>query len=207
MRGLVRDLASPHPLGTALPAIYQEDDFGQRFLRALDDVLAPVFSTIDNYDAYLDPRLAPDDFVTLLGTWVGAQLDDRWDPDRRRAVVASAVEAYRLRGTAASLAAQVEIHTGGTVEIVENGATGWSIDPGGELPGSPEPAMVVRISVADPRLVDLPRIDALVTAAKPAHVAHRIEVVPAGSGSRSRRSPAPAAEDAADAADDAPAAS
>ena len=45
-----------------------------------------------------------------------------------------------LRGTASGLGQQVEIYTGGTVEIVENGGTAWSIDPGGELPGQPEAA-------------------------------------------------------------------
>ena len=45
-------------------------------------------------------------------------------------------------GTAAGLAGQVEIQTGGTVEIMENGATSWSVDPGGELPGSAEPLVV-----------------------------------------------------------------
>ena len=55
MRGLVPGLASPHPLGPALPAIYQEDDFAQSFLTAFDDVLAPIFSTVDNFPACLDP--------------------------------------------------------------------------------------------------------------------------------------------------------
>ena len=96
---------------------------------------------------------------------------------RRRAIVARAVELYRLRGTAAGLAGQVEIQTGGSVEIVENGATGWSVDPGGDLPGSPEPMVVVRVRVPDPKSVDATRLDALVAAAKPAHVMHRIELV------------------------------
>ena len=78
---------------------------------------------------------------------------------RRRAIVARAVELYRLRGTAAGLAGQVEIQTGGTVEIVENGATGWSVDPGGELPGSAEPLVVVRVTVPDPKAIDTQRLD------------------------------------------------
>jgi phage tail-like protein len=187
VRGLVPGLPSPHPLGPALPGIYLEDDFTQRFVGALDEVLAPIFGTLDNFDSYLDPDLAPDDFVTWLGTWVGALLDESWSVDRRRAVVASAVDLYRMRGTAASLAAQIEIHTGGSVEIVENGGTAWSVDPGGELPGSPGPAMIVRVHVPDPKAVDVGRLDALVGAAKPAHVAHQIEVVGTGSSPRSRR--------------------
>jgi phage tail-like protein len=177
VRGGITGLRSPHPLGPTLPAIYQDDDFAQRMLDALDSVVAPIWSTLDNFDAYLDPWLAPDDFLEWLALWVGIALDESWDEHRRRTIVARAVELYRMRGTAAGLAGQVEIQTGGSVEIVENGATGWSVDPGGELPGSPEPLVVVRVTVPDPRAVDPGRLDALVAAAKPAHVMHRIELV------------------------------
>jgi phage tail-like protein len=180
VRGSIPGLSSPHPLGPALPAVYQEDPFAQAFLGALDDVLAPVINTVDNFDAYLDPHLAPDDFLTWLGTWVAIAMDESWDIERRREVVARAVELYRLRGTAAGLGQQVEIHTGGTVEIVENGGTAWSIDPGGELPGSPKPLVVVRVHVDDPKALDPVRLDALVAAAKPAHVEHRVEIVKVG---------------------------
>jgi phage tail-like protein len=177
VRGGLVGLGSPYPLGPTLPAIYQDDDFAQRMLDALDQVIAPIYSTIDNFHAYLDPWLAPDDFLEWLALWVGIGLDESWDEARRRTVVARAVELYRMRGTAAGLAGQVEIQTGGSVEIVENGATGWSVDPGGEMPGSPEPLVVVRVTVPDPRSVDATRLDALVAAAKPAHVMHRIELV------------------------------
>jgi phage tail-like protein len=176
MRAHVPGLLSPHPLGPTLPAIYQEDDFAQRMLSGLDEVLAPIFSTLDNFDAYLDPALTPPDFLAWLASWVGFALDDTWDEGRRRAAVARAVELYRVRGTASGLAAQVQLQTGGAVEIVENGASSWSVDPGGDLPGSPEPLLVVRVTVPDPKAIDGTRLDALVAAAKPAHVLHRIEI-------------------------------
>lgn len=177
MRGPLPDLLSPHPLGPALPAIYQDDDFVQRMLDGLDSVIAPVYSTLDNFDAYLDPHLAPPDFLDWLAGWVGMAIDQRWDEGRRRMAVARAVELYRMRGTAAGLAAQVEIQTGGRVEIGENGGTAWSVDPGGALPGTPDPVVVVRVTVPDPKSVDAARLDALVAQAKPAHVLHRIEIV------------------------------
>jgi phage tail-like protein len=180
MRGSIAGLASPHPLGPALPAIYQGDDFAQAMLNALDEVLAPVVSTLDNLESYFDPHLTPDDFLTWLGSWVGIAIDETWSMERRREAVARAVELYRLRGTATGLAQQIEIHTGGTVEIVENGGTAWSIDPGGELPGSPRPLVVVRVHVSDPKAIDPLRLDALVAAAKPAHVEHRVEIVKGG---------------------------
>lgn len=177
MRGFVPRLVNPHPLGPSLPALYQDDDLAQRMLEGFDAVLAPVYSTIDNFDSYLDPWLTPVDFLPWLAGWVGISLDEGWDEDRRRAIVSRAVELYRLRGTAAGLAGQVEIQTGGSVEIVENGATGWSVDPGGDLPGTADPMVVVRVTVPDPKAIDAQRLDTLVAAAKPAHVMHRIEIV------------------------------
>lgn len=180
MRGTIADLSSPHPMGPAMPALYQDDPFAQSFLGALDAVLAPIMGTLDNIDAYLDPYLTPDDFLVWLARWVGMTIDDSWTSERRREAVARAVELYRLRGTATGLSEQIEIHTGGTVEIIENGGTAWSVDPGGELPGSPKAQVVVRIHVDDPKSVDGSRIEALVAAAKPAHVNHRVEIVKLG---------------------------
>jgi phage tail-like protein len=177
MRALVPGLLSPHPLGPTLPAIYQDDDFAQRMLSGLDAVIAPVYSVLDNFAAYLDPAITPEDFLAWLAGWVGIVLDESWDQARRRAIVARAVELYRMRGTAAGLAGQVEIQTGGAVEIMENGATAWSVDPGGAMPGSPEPLVVVRVMVPDPKSIDAIKLDALVASAKPAHVLHRIEIV------------------------------
>ena len=198
MRGTVDTLATPHPMGPSMPALYQEDPFAQAFLGALDKVLAPVAGTLDNLDAYLDPYLAPDDFLAWLGLWVGMAVDDSWTIERRREAVARAVDLYRLRGTATGLAEQIEIHTGGNVEILENGGTAWSVDAGGELPGSPKPLLVVRIQVDDPKAVDGGRIEALVAASKPAHVEHRVEIVKAGKKGAAK------AEAAADAATDEP---
>jgi len=124
-------------------------------------------------------------------------VDDSWTDERRREAVARAVELYQLRGTATGLAQQVEIHTGGSVEIIESGGTAWSIDPGGELPGNAKPQLMVRVHVDDPKSVDAGRIDALVAAAKPAHVEHRVEIVKLGG----KKSPATKAETAGEPAE------
>jgi phage tail-like protein len=187
-------------MGPAMPALYQEDPFAQGFLSALDTVLAPVMGTLDNLDAYLDPYLTPDDFLVWLANWVGMTVDDSWSIERRREAVARAVELYRLRGTATGLQEQIEIHTGGVVEIIENGGTAWSIDPGGELPGSPKPLVVVRVQVDDPKSIDASRVDALVAAAKPAHVEHRVEVVKPG-GKKGAAKAADAAAETTDGAE------
>jgi phage tail-like protein len=177
MRGLVADLATPHPIGSTLPALYQEDDFSQRMSGAFDEVLAPVFAALDGLDAYLDPRYSPEDFLDWLGSWVGITLDQTWPLERRRQMVRSAADLYRLRGTAAGLAAQVEIFSGGKVEILESGGSAWSGSPGGTMPGDGNPSLLVRVAVRDPKRLSVARLDVLVAASKPAHVPHRVEVV------------------------------
>ena len=176
-RGLVRTLISPHPLGDALPALFQEDGFTQRFMSAFDTALAPIFATLDNLPAYFDPWLAPADFLEWLGSWFGLALDDAWSIERRRAVLANAFEFYRMRGTAKGLKAQVEIFTGGTADIIDTGGVTTSTTAGEALPGSPNFALMVRVTVDDPSTINATRLDALVATAKPAHVTHKVEVV------------------------------
>ena len=179
-RGLVRALSSPHPLGEALPALFQEDGFTQRFMSAFDSSLAPIFATLDNLTAYLDPWLAPPDFLEWLGSWFGLVLDEAWSVDRRRAVLANAFEFYRMRGTVKGLKAQVETLTGGTAEIIDTGGVATSTKAGEALPGSPNFALMVRVAVDDPSTINASRLDALVAAAKPAHVTHKVQVVKRG---------------------------
>jgi phage tail-like protein len=185
-RATVLGLGTPRPILGTLPAIYQEDPFTQRFTAALDDVLAPVMSTIDNIGAYLDPALTPPDFLDWLGGWVAALLDETWPIERRRAFVANAADLHRRRGTLAGLADHIRIFTDGDVQVVENGGATWSQATGGPLPGSGRPGLLVRVAVRRAADVDPARLDALVAAAKPAHLGHTVEVVVAG------RAPGPA---------------
>ena len=134
-RAALPALTSPHPLGSFLPALYHEDAFVQSLTAGLDAVLAPIFSSLDNLESYLDPGLAPEDFVDWLAGWVGLVVDETWPLDRRRAFISRAHELYRIRGTAKGLAAHVELFSGGQVEIEEPGATSWSLTTGGAAPG------------------------------------------------------------------------
>ncbi len=173
-------LASPRPFIGTLPALYQEDPFTQRFTRAFDGVLAPVHAAIDNLGAYLDPALTPPDFLEWLGGWVAALLDETWPIERRRAFVAQAADLHRRRGTLAGLTDHIRIFTDGDVQVRESGGAAWSGASGGALPGSGRPALHVRVAVRHASDVDPVRLDALVAAAKPAHLGHTVEVVVAG---------------------------
>lgn len=176
MRGTTPGIPTPYPLGTLMPAVYQEDPFTMRWTAGLDDILAPIISTLDCLEAYIDPLVAPTDFLEWLASWVGITLDPKWPLDRSRRAVTQAVELYRMRGTVAGLRAYVEVLTGGEVEVADNGGAAWSTTPGADLPGEDTPRLAVRIRVDDPDSVSTSLLDALVTAAKPAHVIHRLEV-------------------------------
>ena len=205
MRGTIEGLRSPHPLALGLPAIYQEEDpFTVRLTEAFDAVLAPIFSTLDNLPAYFDPALTPPDFLGWLASWVALDLDETWDLARRRQAVASGVDLLRRRGTAVGLADELRLATGAEVEVLENGGTAWSLDPGSPMVGSPEPALLVRIIGAGD--VDLDRVESIVRGAKPAHVPHKVEVV-AGSPAKKSRGKAADAQPGGSAAENGPEAS
>ena len=176
MRRDVPGLASPYPLATLVPSYLQEDEFLVRLTSAFDDVLAPAISVLDCLDAYVDPLLAPPDFVDWLAQWVGAPLDDHWSQPRRRRSVLAATSLHRRRGTVRGLAELVELATGGSAEVIEPGGTTWSTSPTDD-PAHDQEVLVVRVAVDAPERVRLAALDELVQAAKPAHLPHRIDVV------------------------------
>jgi phage tail-like protein len=182
-RGLTPEVPSPHPLVDTLPGLFQEDPLARQWTAAFDELLAPVFLALDGFAAYLDPWLTPEDFLTWLAGCVGMTLDPAWPIDRRRAAVARAAELYRWRGTARGVAAAVELATGVTPDIEENGGAWWSASPTvAEPPASaPEPAgprLRVRLDVptsATPGLVAAAR--RAIELAVPAHVPVTLEIL------------------------------
>lgn len=171
-RRLVPDLATRHPLGRQLPAVYAEDRVIQGITAALDEVLAPLLCTLDNLPAYLDPALAPDDFVALLAAWVGA------DPEAgaARDAVAGAAATHAVRGTCAGLAEEIRLAFGVTAEVddaVTALASTTALTP---LPAG-GPHLAVRVHAADPAALDTRALTALVARNRPAHVPFTVEVL------------------------------
>lgn len=177
MRGALPDLATAAPMVATMPAIYQEDGFTTRLTAGLDSVLAPVLATLDCVEAYVDPILAPDDFLPWLAGWVGLALAEDWEPARQRALLARIVPLYQRRGTAEGVRAEVELYTDGDVEVIETGAAAWSSAPNGAPPGVPGWRITVRVAVDDASAVNRTGLDAVVAAATPAHVIPSVEVV------------------------------
>lgn len=177
MRGSVLGLPTPYPIGELLPSVLQEDEFAMRWSAGCDDVLAPVIGVLDCIEAYVDPLLTPADFLAWLVGWVGATVDENWADESQRRAVAGAVLLHRSRGTVAGLRQQLELATGGTVDLVESGGVTYSTVPDEGYTPAAEAHLLVRVAVADPASVDIAALDSLIAAAKPAHLTHTIEVV------------------------------
>ncbi|MFC8388174.1 phage tail protein [Streptomyces sp. NPDC057238] len=194
MRGSVDGLGSSAPIGATLPAIFADDDLAQRFVAGLDEVLAPFLVVLDNLDSYFDPALAPLDFTRWLADWVGAETDgietDGAPADgltgeqRLRAAVAAATYLHRVRGTRRGLSEAVRLVFGVTPRITESGAAEWHARPLGPVPGDRRPHLHVSLALPDPTAADTHRLDALVAAARPAHMPYTVEVTAATAAER-----------------------
>lgn len=178
-REAIAGLVSPHPLGLMLPGVYHGDGFTQAFCEALDEVLAPVLLTLDSLPAYFDPDLAPADFVEWLATWVGLEIDENWPLEHQRELLRRTVDLYSRRGTTQGITDVVALYTGIEPTLEDSGGTTWSAVPGEAAPGSGPPTVVVHLQVPDGAELDARRVEAVITAVVPAHVAWRVELEPA----------------------------
>ncbi|SOD85971.1 phage tail protein [Streptomyces sp. Ag109_G2-15] len=183
-RAAVPGLPSRYPIGEQLPALYADDDFAQRFTAGLDTVLAPVFATLDNLPAYLDPRVTPTDFLAWLASWVGVADDPQWPVELRREAVVRAVELHRWRGTRRGLIEALHLALGVHAEVTGDGGATWSSTAGAELPPDPGAEILVRVWPArearvDVVGVDMVRVREIVRAMCPVHMAFRVEALPA----------------------------
>ncbi|MFJ8825947.1 phage tail protein [Streptomyces sp. NPDC102467] len=176
-RSAVPGLPSRYPIGQQLPALYAEDDFAQRFTAGLDTVLAPVFATLDNLPAYLDPRVAPADFLAWLASWVGGADDPRWPLELRREATVRAMELHRGRGTARGLTEALRLVLGVGADVVGGGAAAWSRTAEAELPPAPDAEVLIRVWPDRTAQVDAERVRELVRALCPVHTAYRVEVL------------------------------
>jgi phage tail-like protein len=176
MRGMVAELASPHPLAETLPSMLREDPFAGSLCGSFDGLLSPVLLTLDTFDNYLDPATTPDDMIPWLAQWLGLGVDLNVEQSRQRYELQIAGTLNATRGTRASIATELENALGIPVEVSESGAARWSPSPGGALPGEPQEMLSVVVHPDSGQEVDLDRLDALIRSVKPAHVRHVVSV-------------------------------
>ncbi|MGB3686929.1 MAG: phage tail protein [Ornithinimicrobium sp.] len=174
MRGALPGLASPHPLGETLPALFQDDAFAQAMCQGLDETLSPVFAVLDNLAAYLDLATTPEDMLVWMSQWLGLQISQDLPIERQRELLRVATEMHGWQGTTRGMRLALEAVFGIAVEVRDSGGSTWSSNPQAALPGEADASVEV---VIDPGAVteeQLETINAFVDTLKPAHVRHRL---------------------------------
>jgi len=97
-------------LRNGLPALYQDGDFGMRFIGALEELLDPIVAVLDGLPAHFDPNHAPPDILSLLAAWLGVDLDETQDIKHQREMVRRSAELSRRRGTVKGLELALKLH-------------------------------------------------------------------------------------------------
>jgi phage tail-like protein len=116
-------------LRSGLPAIYQESDFGMRFIGALEELLDPIVAVLDALPAHFDPDHAPRDILNLLASWLGADLDEGQDMRHQREMVRRAADLGRKRGTVSGLELALKLSFPDVpLRIEDQGGVRWSLD-------------------------------------------------------------------------------
>jgi phage tail-like protein len=180
-------VSAAYRISGPVPALFHEDPLFLGLCAAFDELLGPAVTALDCFAAYLDPWLAPSDFLGWLGTLIGvsastASTAGPQASDQQRALIAGAVRAYRARGTAAGLrdvvaaAAQVPADH---VNVTESGAVTWSDTPGTVEQPPFDPVVTICVVVPagrDPAIMAARARDAA-ESARPVFSQLRIEMV------------------------------
>jgi phage tail-like protein len=105
-----------------LPLAYRrhdEDGFLARWLKLLRGEFSRIEEAIEDFPRLADPDFTPSDTLHWLAEWLGFEVPPVVDDGEARALVARAVSLFARRGTPASIAEFVALHTGVRPAIVE----------------------------------------------------------------------------------------
>ena len=158
-----------------LPGIYQDEDFGMRFVGALEELLDPIVGLLDALPAHFTIDLAPADVLELLTAWLGIELRESQPTPERRTVLRYAAELGRRRGTEDGLELVLKLAFPGVPFRVEDaGGVVWARG-GRPLPDALAPGFVVYCDVAlsQDRAAAVARV---IEQVKPAHVPYKLRV-------------------------------
>jgi len=192
-----------------LPAHWQRDDgarrFLQRFLALVERVNTGIEARFEAFIRDLHPDAVPSELVDWLGALIDLAFDPSWPLERRRALLAAAMELYRLRGTPEGIRRYVEIYTGRAPVVLESylgrpgrspflGVPGVVLGcnvqlcacapdktPDAELYERYAHRFTVAAPLPDPCDAEVMQavVERIVEVNKPAHTAHTVEIVQA----------------------------
>lgn len=187
MRGMIEQLPSPHPLEEFLPSMLREDAFARDLCASFDDLLAPVFLSLDTFVSYLDPELIPDDAVPWLAHWLGVTRRPRVDEEGLRKEMRYARLFDESRGTKRHLEVLLKDVLDVSADVTESGGAWWRSTPGGDIPGEAEPAVTITVHAARGTAPDFDHLAPVIESVMPAHV--RPAIVPAPQATADEETP------------------
>jgi phage tail-like protein len=165
----------------SLPAVYQDGDFGMRFIGALETLLDPIVAMLDALPAHFDPDHAPRDVLDLMAAWLGVDLDESQELRHQRELVRRSAELGRRRGTVRGLELALELAFPDVpLRVEDQGGVRWSLDGPGEPDGNrpvlaPPQSFVVYCDKAVPEETQA-AIARCIEQYKPVHTTYRLRV-------------------------------
>ena len=112
-----------------LPAVYQESDFGMRFIGGLEGLLDPIIAVLDALPAHFDPDHAPRDVLGLVASWLGVDLDESQEIKHQREMLRQSAELARRRGTVSGIELALKLTFPDVpLRVEDQGGVRWSLD-------------------------------------------------------------------------------
>jgi phage tail-like protein len=102
-----------------LPAIYSENSFFEKFLLIFEAGFAPYEWIIDNFDLYLDAKMAPPEWLQWFGSWVDILVPADIPEERQHSIVRELGPLFMARGTRKSLVRHLQLVFDVTPDIDE----------------------------------------------------------------------------------------
>jgi phage tail-like protein len=161
-------------LRNGLPAMYQDGDFGMRFVGALEAVLDPIVAVLDALPAHFNPDHAPRDILTLLASWMGVDLDEGQSLRDRRELVRQAAELSRRRGTRRGIELALKLGFPALpLRVEDHGGVTWKADDVSRE--SPPASFVVYCDKPIPEEIQA-AVARCIEQYKPVHTTYRLRV-------------------------------
>jgi phage tail-like protein len=162
-------------LRAGLPSIYSEEDFGMRFVGALEEVLDPIVAVLDSLQAHFDPDLAPRNILDLLSAWLGVGFDESQPLSTRRERARQAAELGRRRGTVSGLELELALAFPNLpLRIEDQGAVVWSTDVTSRAEPKPSTFIVYCDKPISPE--QQAAVARCIEQVKPVHTSYRLRV-------------------------------
>jgi phage tail-like protein len=158
-----------------LPGVYQDGEFGLRFLGALEEMLDPIVGTLDVLHSYFHASLAPRDVLELLAAWLGLTIDESWPDARLREAISAEGELSRRRGTRKGLELALAIAFPELpLRIEDGGGVTWTTKPASEIKAAKSSFIVYcDTPIHETKQLAIARV---IEQTKPVHVTYRLRV-------------------------------